>query len=274
LIWNDLDDHAREGDLVQLIGQSHQFFIIKLEKGSEFQSHRGIIKHDDLIGLSWGSQVLSHKGSPFYLMQPSLTAVLKDIPRTSQILYSKDIGFILISMDIGPGKQVLEAGTGSGAFTTALAYTVGPQGKVFSYDIRPDIQQVAINNLTRLGMADRVVFKQRDISQGFDEKGVDALFLDVPNPYDYIGQAKEALKTGGYLGGILPTANQMTILLTALHRHDFAFVEVCEIMLRYYKTEPTRFRPTDRMVAHTGFLYFARPVASSEPAEAPDETRS
>jgi tRNA (adenine57-N1/adenine58-N1)-methyltransferase len=260
LVWNDLENQAREGDLVQLIGRSHQYFIIQLKSGSEFQSHRGVIKHDDLIGLSWGSQVLSHKGNPFYLMQPSLADVLKDMPRTSQILYPKDIGFILISMDIGPGKLVIEAGTGSGAFTTALAYAVGSEGKVFSYDVRPDIQQVAVRNIGRLGMTDRVDFKQRDISQGFDERSVDALFLDVPNPYDYIAQSRDALKKGGFLGGILPTANQMTLLLTALHRYDFAFVEVCEIMLRYYKTEPTRFRPTDRMIAHTGFLYFARPV--------------
>jgi tRNA (adenine57-N1/adenine58-N1)-methyltransferase len=264
LIWNYLKDYACEGDLVQLIGRSHQYFIVRLKSGSEFQSHRGVIKHDDLIGLQWGSQVLSHKGNPFYLMQPSLADVLKDIPRTSQILYPKDIGFILISMDIGPGKRVVEAGTGSGAFTTALAYAVGSEGMVYSYDVRPDIQKIAISNVAQLGMTDRVVFKQRDISDGFDEQGVDALFLDLPNPHDYLGPSRDALKAGGFLGGILPTANQMTLLLTALYRYDFAFVEVCEIMLRYYKTEPTRFRPSDRMVAHTGFLYFARPIIKND----------
>ena len=48
--------------------------------------------------------------------------------------------------------------------------------------------------------------------------------------------------------------------MIALRQHEFAFIDVCEISLRYYKPEPSRFRPTDRMIAHTGYLIFARPV--------------
>lgn len=58
----------------------------------------------------------------------------------------------------------------------------------------------------------------------------------------------------------MPTTNQVIQLLVALRRNRFAFVEVCDIAVRYYKTEPSRFRPADRMIAHTGFLIFARPV--------------
>ncbi len=115
-------------------------------------------------------------------------------------------------------------------------------------------------NLERHGLADRVELKHRDIQQGFDEQGVDALFLDLPNPYDYMEQVRQALKPGGFFGTILPTANQVILLVPALHQYHFAFVDVCEIMLRFYKPVSTRFRPTDRMVAHTGFLVFARPV--------------
>ena len=54
--------------------------------------------------------------------------------------------------------------------------------------------------------------------------------------------------------------------LVALRQSQFAFVEVCELLLRYYKPEPARIRPTDRMVAHTGFLLFARRI---EPGDDP-----
>jgi tRNA (adenine57-N1/adenine58-N1)-methyltransferase len=47
-------------------------------------------------------------------------------------------------------------------------------------------------------------------------------------------------------------------------------VEVCELLLRYYKPEPTRLRPTDRMVAHTGFLTFGRRIEPSEDERAKD----
>ncbi|HEX7972914.1 MAG TPA: tRNA (adenine-N1)-methyltransferase [Anaerolineales bacterium] len=252
--------HAQPGDLAQLVSPNNKVFIVRLAPGGQLQTHRGILRYDDLIGLPWGSQVYSHKGSSFFLLQPSLSDLLRETRRTTQIMYPKEIGFLLVTMGIGPGVHVLEAGTGSGALTTALSWAVGPQGHVTTYEVRADTQALARKNLERLGLADRVTFKVGDIADGFAERGVDALFLDVHNPYDYIQQARQALKTGGYFGSIQPTTNQVSKLLTALFQNSFAFVDVCEIMLRYYKPVPERLRPTDRMVAHTGYLIFGRPM--------------
>ena len=96
------------------------------------------------------------------------------------------------------------------------------------------------------------------MEEGFNETNADALFLDLPNSYDYISQAKAALKPGGFFGSILPTTGQVEKLLRALKEHGFAFTEVCEIFIRYYRTDPDRFRPVDRMVGHTGYLIFSR----------------
>jgi tRNA (adenine57-N1/adenine58-N1)-methyltransferase len=250
--------------LAQLVSPSNKTFTVRLVPGGQLQTHRGVLEFDDLIGLPWGSEIYSHKGSPFFLLQPALGDLLREMKRATQIMYPKDIGYVLVAMGIGPGTTVLEAGTGSGALTTALAWAVGPQGHVTSYEIRPDTQRLAQKNLERLGLDDRVTFKLKDISEGFDETGVDALFLDVQNSYDYIRQAREALKSGGFFGSILPTTNQVSRLLVALYQYDFAFVDVCEIILRFYKAVPERLRPTDRMVAHTGFLIFGRPMLPSK----------
>jgi tRNA (adenine57-N1/adenine58-N1)-methyltransferase len=251
---------AREGDLVELVGLSYKHFIIRLQSGIEFHTHRGIVRHDDLIGKEWGSQVFSHNGSPFFMLQPALHDLLKDLPRATQILYPKDISFMMLMMGIGPGSLVVEAGTGSGALTIALAYAVGTVGKVYSYEIKEAAQEMAKKNLARVGLDSNVEFKLKDILYGFDEEGVDALILDVSNPYDYIAQARKAIKAGGYFASICPTVNQVTMLLTALRQNHFAFLDVCEVSVRYYKPEPLRFRPTDRMVAHTGYLVFGRPI--------------
>lgn len=258
--WNLHGTHVEDGDLVQLVGLRHKSFIFRVTQGGRMESHRGVIQHDDLIGKPWGTKVSSHLGNPFFILQPALGDLLKELPRTTQIMYPKEIGFILVTMGIGAGQVVVEAGTGSGALTCALAFAVGDTGKVISYENRPEMQALAMKNLNRLGLLDRVEFKLRDIGEGFDETGVDALFLDLPNPYDYMGQVKAALKEGGFFGSLLPTANQVSKLISAVRQHNFAFIDICEILLRYYKAEPERFRPVDRMIAHTGYLFFARPV--------------
>jgi tRNA (adenine57-N1/adenine58-N1)-methyltransferase len=255
---------ARDGDLAQLVGLRHKHFIVPLKTGAKFETHRGILMHDDLIGKPWGTQVFSHIGSPFFLLQPSLGDLLIDLPRTTQILYPKDIGFIFVTMGIGPGQTVMEAGTGSGSMTTALAYAVGSEGRVISYEVKPDVQNLARKNLTRFGLDSRVDFKLRDIQEGFAETDADSFFLDVPNPYDYMSQVRNVLKAGGFLCCLIPTMNQVEKTLIALRQENFAFIEVCEILLRFYQAEPNRLRPTDRMVAHTGFLIFARKIEPSE----------
>jgi tRNA (adenine57-N1/adenine58-N1)-methyltransferase catalytic subunit len=262
--WNLQSSHSAAGDLALLVGLRHKHFIFPLIPGGTFHTHRGILNHDELIGKPWGSQVFSHQGSPFFLLQPSLSDLLTDLKRSTQIMYPKDIGFILSTMSVGPGQTVMEAGTGSGSMAVALAYAVGPQGRLITYERREEFQNLARKNLERLGLAGRVEFKLGDIADGFTETGVDAFFLDVANPWDYIAQVRQALKPGGFFCNLVPTMNQVETLLYSLRREHFAFIEVCELLLRYYKPEPSRIRPTDRMVAHTGYLTFARRI---EPAE-------
>jgi tRNA (adenine57-N1/adenine58-N1)-methyltransferase len=251
---------AQPNAIVQLVHKDGKAFIVRLTPGGRLETHRGILQFDDLIGAEYGREVRTHLGHPFYLLTPSTDDILRDLKRTSQILYPKDLGFVLLKLAIQPGQTVLEAGTGSGALTVTLAQAVGPQGRVVSYDVREDMQAVARKNLDRLGLLDRVTFKLRDIGQGFEETEVEALFLDVPNPWDYCGQAHRALRGGGFFGSLVPTTNQVSDLLIALERESFAFPEVCEIIQRYYKTVPQRLRPEDRLTAHTGFLIFARPI--------------
>ncbi|MFN2198585.1 MAG: tRNA (adenine-N1)-methyltransferase [Anaerolineales bacterium] len=274
---NSTNINVKSGELVLLIDEKSNTFIIKVGRGEQLHTHRGILQHDDVIDSPWGNRVFTHTGYAFLVVSPTLGDLLMRIRRSTQIMYPKDIGFLLVNMGIGPGKTVIEAGTGSGALTTAISFMVGEQGHVYSYEIRPDMQAIAKENLERVGLDSRVTFKLRDIHDGFDESGVDALILDVPNPEDFLPQVRRALAPGKPFGALLPTTNQISRLLNAFTEHAFGFVEVCEIMLRFYKPVPERLRPADRMVGHTGFLIFARPslegaplTASLHDDEAPD----
>ena len=228
------------------------------EPTSPIQTHRGVLAHDDLIGCPWGSQISSHLGAPFLLLRPSIADLVLHLRRTTQIVYPKEAGRILLKMGIGPGSRVVEAGSGSGGLTLVLAHAVRPDGRVYSYEVRPEMQRLTRKNLERMGLDGVVELRLRDVVEGFEERGVDALFLDLPNPWDYVAQAHAALVNGGHFGAILPTTNQVSTLLTALERHAFGLMEVEENLLRPYKAVPARLRPMDRMVAHTGFLVFAR----------------
>jgi tRNA (adenine57-N1/adenine58-N1)-methyltransferase len=252
---------AQEHDLVLLIGQDRKQFVVRLEPGGQLQTHRGYLNHDDLLAQPLGREVLSHLDYPFVILQPSTSDLISQLKRTTQIMYPKDIGYTLLKLSIVPGDRIIEAGTGSGGLAVALSRAVGPDGKVYSYEIRPDILNLARKNLEALGLADSVSFKLRDIAEGFDETGVDALFLDVRRPWAYLAQVTAALKDSGFFGAILPTANQVSDLVRGLEEQQtFGHIEVEEVLVRPYKAVPSRLRPADRMVAHTGYLIFARKV--------------
>jgi len=259
--WKTSRERAQEGDLILLVGNKQKYFIFPLVHGGTFQTHRGIVKHDELINQKWGSEVFSHKGSPFFIFQPGIDELIRTTKRNTQIMYAKDIGYSLLKLNIINGSKVIEAGTGSGSLTQVVAAVIGNEGHLFSYELRPEMQNLAKKNLERLGFEERVTFIHKNIENGFDQDNVDAILLDLPNPYDYLGQVKRALAFGGFFGTILPTTNQILKLLVELRRQQFAFIEVSEIMLRHYRAEEAKFRPTDRMVAHTGYLIFARPIS-------------
>ena len=267
---------AQENDLVLLIGQDRKQFIIRLQAGGQLQTHRGYINHDDLLGRPLGREIRSHLGYSFILLEPSGFDLIRLLKRTTQIMYPKDIGYILLKLNIVPGSRVIEAGTGSGGLTLALARAVGREGRVFSYEARSDILDLARKNLEALGLADGVDFRQRDIAKGFDERDADALFLDVRRPWLYLPQVLAALRDGGFFGALLPTTNQVSQLLAGLEEQmAFGYIEVEEILVRPYKAVPGRLRPVDRMVAHTGYLIFARKVSRDVGAVAqwPDRRR-
>jgi tRNA (adenine57-N1/adenine58-N1)-methyltransferase len=262
---------AQAGDLALFISRDHKTFLVRLTPGEKLHTHRGTLAFDECIGAAWGRDVQSHLGYPFLIVEPSTADLIRDIRRTTQIIFPKDVGYIVMKLSIQPGISVVEAGTGSGGLTLALARLVGPAGRVISYEARPEMQQLARKNLEKVGLADRVEFKLRDIEAGFDETGADALFLDVPEPSHYLAQAAAALRGGGFFGTLVPTVNQIVRLLGALQDQPFGLIEVEELLMRSYKTVAERLRPTDRMVAHTGFLLFARKIERGAAVEAAGE---
>lgn len=255
------------GDLVLLIGRDRRTFVRTVRAGERFECHLGIIQYDDLIGTPYGSQVYTHLQHKIFVLPPHTDDVIRHLKREGQIMFPKDLGYIMLKLGIQPGVRVLEAGTGSGALTLTLALLVGDEGHVYSYERRARMQERALANIRRLGLLHRVTFHQRDIKRGFLEEDLHALFLDVRNPWEYLPQARAALRGGGFFGAIVPTINQVTALLYALYDGPWFVLEVEELLHRTYRTVRQRIRPDDQMVGHTGYLVFARAVHRDDTSE-------
>ncbi|WP_038057208.1 tRNA (adenine-N1)-methyltransferase [Thermodesulfobacterium hydrogeniphilum] len=248
-----------EGNYVLLLTSDGRSYLVEV-KDTYFHTHKDSVYLKELIGKEFGEIILGKNGTKFYLVKPSLYDFLMKVERATQVIYPKDIGYILQKLDVGPGKVVLECGGGSGALTTAFAFMVGEDGKVISYEKEEKFQKIAQKNLKKIGLLNRVIFKNKEVKEAFEEKEVEAVFLDLKEPWVLLKAAWEALKGGHFLGILVPTTNQVSRCLTELEKYPFVDIEVVEILLRKYKTNPERLRPEDRMVAHTGFLIFAKKV--------------
>ena len=252
--------NVEPGDVVIFVGKDRRTFIRPITPGQHLQTHFGMIYFDEIIGVPFGEQVQTHLGHKMYVIPPSVDDIVKHLRRETQIIFPKDLGYIVMKMSIMPGVKVIEAGTGSGALTMLLAMLVGEDGHVFSYERKAKMQEVARRNVARIGLEHRVSFIERDISEGFDQRDVHAVFLDLPEPWAYLDQSREALRGGGFFGAIVPTANQIIKLVETLYHGRWYLLQAEELILRSWKTIPQRVRPDDQMVGHTGFLIFARAV--------------
>lgn len=258
-------ERVRAGDTVVMVDIKGKRYLLKVKPGNKFETNRGYVPHDDIIGKTYGDVVYTNRDFPFLILSPSTYDLIQSTRRITQIIYPKDACYIVFRLDLCSGKRVIEAGTGSGAFTVVLAKTVMPDGRVFSYEVREDMIEYATRTMRDAGVFDLVEIKKRDIADGFDEENVDAVFLDLKTPWSYLSQAYSALKPGGHFGCVVPTTNQVIELLRAMREHKFGDIEVEELILRRFKVVAERFRPEDRMIAHTAYLVFARKLVCSDP---------
>lgn len=253
---------TQERDLVLLMTVDLKRYLITLLPGQELHTHLGIYAHNDVIGQPWGGTVTSTMAQPALLLEPSLTDLMTHLKRGTQIIYPKDAAYLVHRLNLRAGCTVIEAGTGSGGLTMALAWAVAPTGRVYTYEARSETYHLARRNLERVGLLPFVETHEGSIDEGFKQQGVDALFLDVRHPQRYLEHVSAALKPGGFFAGLLPTTNQVSELLSGLDEHGFTDVAVEELLLRAYKPVPERLRPDDMMIGHTGFLVFARSLSA------------
>ncbi len=264
-----LDSRLKENDAVIFIDRKGRRYMKMLRAGKKLLI-RGELRADELFGVEEGSRVKFSTGEAFLVLRPTYADLIPHLPRASQVIYPKDTGPLLIWGDVFPGATVIEGGTGAGALTIALLRAVGPAGRVISYELREDFADAARKNVAAFfGDAPNWTIKVRDLYGGFDETGVDRMFLDLAEPGRAMEVAASALRPGAVLVCYVPTAVQLKDTVEAIQaRSDFGEIESFETLLRHWQVKGMSVRPHFRMIAHSAFIIVSRKlVANAAPAQ-------
>ncbi len=240
-------------------GEEH---LVTLTPGKPFGTHRGNILHDDIIGKPDGSRVWTARGTEYRVFRPTFNQYILNLKRHAQIIYPKDIGPILLWADIFPGATVLEAGIGWGALSIKLLEAVGQAGRLVSYEVREDFAESGKKTVIRfLGECPNLEIKVRDIYAGIEEKEVDRIVLDLPEPWRVVPHAPEALAPGGIILSYLPSTLQVKQMVDALvARGSFTEPEVFEVIHRPWHVKGQSVRPVQWMFSHSAFIVVGRKI--------------
>ena len=219
------------GDRVQLTDAKRRHYTIVLEEGGQFHSHKGIINHDDIVGLDEGSVIDSTLGSSFLLFRHLMVDHVLSMPRGAAVIYPKDSAQILVEGDIFMGARVLEAGAGSGALSMTLLRAVGPKGHVFSYEVRDDHLEYAVDNVheyfgeqpewwsPRLGdLADVTV---EDLGGP-----VDRVILDMLEPWEHLEKVRDILIPGGVFMTYVATVPQLMKVMEGIRELKLSLIHI------------------------------------------------
>ena len=256
------------GDRVQLTDPKGRLHTITLEQGKNFHTHRGHIRHDDLIGAPDGSVVRHSSGLDYLALRPLLSDFVLSMPRGAQVVYPKDAGQIVTYADIFPGARVVEAGVGSGALSLSLLRAVGENGQLFSFERRQDFADIAAANgraffgvdhpAWTITVGDLVEALPSTVPAGT----VDRVVLDMLAPWECLDVVADALAPGGVLICYVATTTQLSRVAEASREHGgFTEPQAWESLVRGWHLEGLAVRPEHRMHGHTGFLVTVRRLA-------------
>ncbi|KAK9765710.1 hypothetical protein K7432_005732 [Basidiobolus ranarum] len=246
----------QEGDLVLLRDRAKglKTLVGPITAEGSIGSHRGQIKHSQIIGQLPRTEVRTHKGKPFTIHKPTLEEFVLLAPRHATPSYPKDSNMMTMMLDVFPGARILEAGTGNGGLTLFLARSAcintleGKPGVIDTIDIREEHSRKAkqlISRFERGYYSQFINFNVGTISQCLTEnpptEPYDGIALDMPEPWVELPNALKWLKNDRFLVCYIPNLTQVLQLLSTVRKlkYPLALENVQEINLREWDIRPT-----------------------------------
>jgi tRNA (adenine57-N1/adenine58-N1)-methyltransferase len=258
----------RVGERIQLTDPKGRLHTIVLTEGKEFHTHRGHIRHDDLVGSPDGSTITNTAGVEYLALRPLMSDYVMSMPRGAAVVYPKDAGQIVTMADIFPGAVVVEAGVGSGALSLSLLRAVGEEGRLLSFERRADFAEIARANVRLFFGTDHPAWTvtvgdlAESLPNAVQPGTVDRVVLDMLAPWECLDVVADALVPGGLVICYVATATQLSRVAEAMRDHGgFTEPAAWESLVRGWPLEGLAVRPQHRMHGHTGFLITSRRLA-------------
>ena len=259
-----IDRNFKYGDRVQLTDAKGKLYSITLSAGAEWHTHKGVLKHEALVGLPEGSIVATNGELKFQAFRPLIADYVLSMPRGATIVYPKDTAMIIGIADIKPGIKVLEAGVGSGALSISILRAVGESGHLHSFEIRDDFAKISQENVKNYFTDSPTNWKLTvgALEEQKLESDYDRVILDMLAPWECVETAAHALVPGGVFLSYVATTTQLSKIAEAIKDNgNFTEPESSETIVRGWHHEGLAVRPQHRIIGHTGFLIFARRMA-------------
>ncbi|KAJ9112351.1 hypothetical protein QFC19_000771 [Naganishia cerealis] len=228
--------HIEEGDIVIVFMTRESLQAITVTRGQMFHNKWGKYSHDDMIGRKYGSKMTSPPPQPGYvhLLRPTPELWTLSLPHRTQIVYLPDISFITNELRIRPGSRVIEAGTGSGSMSHSLARTIGyGEGSEDEWKSGPKLFSFEYH-ATRY---EKALLRHRNVCKdGFGEEpsDIDAVFLDLPAPWEAIPHVVKALRAdlSTRICCYSPCIEQVTRTVAALDAEGFVDIQMFEVLAK------------------------------------------
>jgi tRNA (adenine57-N1/adenine58-N1)-methyltransferase len=201
-------------------------------------------------------------------LPPRLPELSRGMVRRAQTIGSKDAGFFLARLGLGPGDTVLEAGIGSAGLSLYIARVLGKNGLHITSEPRTEHAEVALQNLerakhcwdefpTHLHLVGRVEEVVDAVTQATES--VDAIVLDLPDHPSAIAATAGLLNNGGRLACYCPVTSQLERAWEACEAAGLTVEWAGELMEREWgRASKGGMRPVNGPFGHTAFLLVAQ----------------
>lgn len=203
-----------------------------------------------------GDEVLI-RGKKYTVMRP-VPALFEIVSQKGfQTVKIKDASYMIAMSSIRSGSNVLESGCGTGSLSVNILWQILPDGKLTSVDRSEKAIEIASRNIEKFGLRNLWNPVCGDIKDMSFHDSFDAVFLDIPDPWECIPEIVGAIKHAGTLITYLPNFNQLEKTVLTMKKSNLKVIESLEISKRNIIVRDGMTRPDSTEIAHTAFITVA-----------------